>query len=119
MNSANLSLIASVNYATDTLGLYRAELARILGLNCSDVSDSQNLELLFTSNNRIRNQAESFICCFQLLEKLFPNDTVSMVHWLRRENSELGMTPFLAMVDHGQLSQVIDVLHETIKDKGP
>ncbi|MCG6936728.1 MAG: hypothetical protein LJE83_00955 [Gammaproteobacteria bacterium] len=112
MKADNLSLIAAVNHATDTLGLYRAELARILGLNCADVSDSQNLELLFASNSSVRSQAELFVYFFQLLEILFPDDTVAMVHWFRRENSKLGTTPFLAMVDHGQLGKVVDVLQK-------
>jgi hypothetical protein len=117
MKTGNLSLIAAVNHAADTLGLYRAELARILGLNCADVSDSKNLELLFTTNSSLRSRAELFICFFQLLELLYADDPVSMVHWFRRENSKLGMTPILAMVDHGQLSKVVDVLQKPIKDK--
>jgi hypothetical protein len=40
-----------------------------------------------------------------------------MVHWLRKENSKLGTTPFLAMVDHGQLSDVVDILQKIIKEK--
>jgi len=117
MKAGNLSLIACVNHATDTLGFYRAELARILGLNCGDVSDSKNLELLFESNEAVRSQAERFICFFLLLETLFPDDTVLMVNWLRRHNSKLGTTPFLAMVDYGRLSDVVEVLRETIKEK--
>lgn len=117
MKTGNLSLIASVNHATDTLGLYRAELARILGLNCADVSDSQNLELLFESNTAVRSRAELFIRFFLLLEMLFPDDTVLMVNWIRKDNVDLGTTPFLAMVDFGKLSDVVDVLQETIKEK--
>ena len=115
MNTGNLSLIASVNHATDTLGLYRAELARILGLNCGDVSDSQNLELLFKSNSAVRSQAELFVHFFLFLEMLFPDDTVLMVNWIRKGNVDLGTTPFLAMVDHGKLSDVVDVLQQTLK----
>jgi hypothetical protein len=115
MKTANLSLIASVNHATDTLGLYRAELARILGLNCADVSDSKNLELLFESNTVVRSQAELFVRFFLLLETLFPDNTVLMVNWIRKDNVDLGTTPFLAMVDHGKLSDVVNVLQEAIK----
>ena len=48
---------------------------------------------------------------------LFPDNTVLMVNWIRRDNVDLGTTPFLAMVDHGKLSGVVDVLQETIKEK--
>jgi hypothetical protein len=117
MKTGDHSLIAAVNHATEILGLYRAELARVLGLNCPDVSDSQKLELLFESNSAVRSQAELFIRFFMLLETVFANDTVLMVNWLRRENSELGTSPFLAMVDHKQLNDVVDVLQQTINSE--
>ena len=113
----DLSLIASVNHAADILGLYRAELARILGLNCPDVSDSKNLELLFESNSTVRSQAELFSHFSQLLEALFKNDTVSMINWFRKDNIDLGTTPFLTIVDHGCLSDVVDRLEQTIIEK--
>ena len=110
MKTSDRSLIASINHATDTLGLYRAELARILELNCADVSDSQHLDLLIKSNMAVRSRAELFVRFFQLLETLFRNDTISMINWFRKDNNEFGTTPLLAMVDHGRLSDVVDVL---------
>jgi hypothetical protein len=68
MKTADHSLIAAVNHATDTLGLYRAELARILGLKCAEISDSRTLELILTSNTAIRNRAKLFIRFFMLLQ---------------------------------------------------
>ena len=115
MKTDDHSLIAAVNHAVDTLGLYRAELARILGLNCPDVSDSHNLELLFQSNSAVRSQADLFIRFFRLLETVFSNNTVMMVNWFHRENSELGTSPFLAMVDHGRLCDVVDILQKSAK----
>jgi len=117
LKTGDLCLIASINHATDILGLYRAELARILGLNCPDVSDSKNLELLFESNSTVRSQAELFAHFFQLLEALFQNDTVSMINWFRKDNIDLGTTPFLTIVDHGCLSDVVDRLEQTIIEK--
>lgn len=112
MKAGNLSLIAAINHACDTLGLYRAELARILGLNCADVSDSRYLESLLESNTAVRNRAESFSHFYQLLETAFNNDTVQMINWFRRDNAGLGTTPFLAMIDHGKLDDVMDVLQQ-------
>ena len=61
-----LPLIASVNHATDSLGLYRAELARILCLKCGDVSDSIHLESLLSDNIDIQKKAERFVVFHEL-----------------------------------------------------
>ena len=105
--SPHLELIASVNHATDSLGLYRAELARILCLKCGDVSDSIHLKALLGDKIELRKKAERFIVFYQLLESRFPGDSVAMLHWFRRENAGLGTTPFLAIVDDGRLEDVI------------
>lgn len=104
---AGLSLIASVNHATDSLGLYRAELARILCLKCGDVSDSIHLESLLSDNIELQKKAERFVVFHELLENSFPGDSVAMLHWFRKENTSLGTTPFLAIVDDGRLEDVI------------
>jgi hypothetical protein len=102
-----LTLIASVNHATDSLGLYRAELARILCLKCGDVSDSVHLEALLGGNIEIQKKAERFVVFHELLENNFQGDTVAMLNWFRRDNTSLGTSPFLAMVDEGRLEDVI------------
>ena len=80
------SLIASINYATDSLGLYRAELARILGLMCSDVGDSLQLDNLLNHNAETSMRAQRFVIFFSRLENLFNHDHIKMVHWFRAEN---------------------------------
>ncbi len=103
----DLPLIASVNRATDSLGLYRAELARILCLKCGDVSDSIHLESLLSDNIDIQKKAERFVAFHELLENSFPGDSVAMLHWFRKENTNLSTTPFLAIVDDGRLEDVM------------
>ena len=103
-------VIAALNLATDTLGLYRAELARILGLQCQDVSNSMQLESILLSNDIVRNKAEKFLVLYRRLEGYCANDSVKMVHWLRVEHPLLGTTPFLALVDHNRLDEVVDLL---------
>jgi hypothetical protein len=102
-----LSLIASINYATDNLGLYRAELARILCLKCGDVSDSIHLESLLCKNREVQIRAERFVLFHQLLSNCFEDNSVAMLHWFRKENNLLGTSPFLAVVDDGRLEDVI------------
>lgn len=106
----NHSLIAAINYATDNLGLYRAELARILGLMCGDVAESRQLEILLDHNPESRKQAERFVFFASRLEMLFSHDRCRMTHWFRTEHKILGTSPFLAMVDENRLEEVISVI---------
>ncbi|WP_455208363.1 hypothetical protein [Kaarinaea lacus] len=111
----DLSLVAAVNHATDSLGLYRAELARILCLLCRDVSESANLDLLLDDNKRVQKKAERFVYFYELLEERFRNDSAGMVHWFRKYNATLGTTPFHAMVDDDRLEDVIAELAQSAR----
>jgi hypothetical protein len=104
------SLIASINYATDSLGLYRAELARILGLMCSDVGDSLLLEDLLNRDAETNMRAQRFVFFFSRLEILFDHDSIKMAHWFRGKHKTLGTSPLLAMVDENKLEEVISVM---------
>jgi len=44
---------------------------------------------------------------YELLDSKLSNDTAAMIHWFRKDNVELGTTPFLAVVDEGRLEDVI------------
>ena len=94
IEDTRLSLIAEINLACDTLGLYRAELARILGLMCQDVSDSRTLEKLLQEDRHYQQRAELFILLFHELEKRFKEDNVATLNWFRRHNANLETTPF-------------------------
>jgi len=105
-----LSLTAELNHAADSLGLYRAELARILGLMCGDVSGAGMLQTLSRADSEPRRRAERFVCIYRLLEQAFAHDDVAMVHWMRRSHASLGTTPLLAIVDDGRMDDVIALL---------
>ncbi|HEC27286.1 MAG TPA: hypothetical protein ENI67_07750 [Gammaproteobacteria bacterium] len=112
--AARLPLIAEVNHAVDALGMYRAELARILCLKCYDVSDSMQLELLLGEDPEITYRAKRFVYLYALLDKQLSGDTANMAHWIRRENVFLGTTPLLAMVDQGRLEDVIAIISKGV-----
>lgn len=101
------TLIAALNHASDSLGLYCAELARILGLRCDDVSDSRALEKQLQYEAPVQECAQRLVHLYTLLETRFDDDNVAMVHWLRVEHSGIGTTPLLAMVDEGRLEDVV------------
>lgn len=105
--SNSLSLIASLYHATDILGLYRADLARILGLMCENVSTPNYLERLLSENAAYLQKAKRFVYFFELLDSRFPASEENMIHWFRKDNTALGTSPFLAMVDDNRLEDVI------------
>lgn len=44
---------------------------------------------------------------YQGLYDLMEGDEPRMINWLRRENRELGNSPFYLMVDEGRLAEVV------------
>lgn len=110
--SHNLSLLGGLSHAGDSLGLYRAELARILGLKCGEVSDAKTLQSLLQHDREVCRRAERFVCFYRLLEQKCAHDSVAMVHWFRRQHAALGTTPFLAIVDQTRLDDVIEQLRD-------
>lgn len=124
----SLPMVTALLFACDQLNLYRAELARILGLHCNDVSDAKKLEQLLDENEHISQQASRFLLFFDALQYRFTPgnsqvrhtqqsrtggvDETAMVHWFRKPSPQLGTTPFLAIVDEGRLEHVIQLLKE-------
>lgn len=110
----NTQLITQVEYAMEQLGLYRAELARILGLHCDDVSDAVQLELLLDTSQVIHHQAERFIRMFRLAELFCSKENHPITNWFRQPMDELGTSPFYAMVDQGRLEDLVALLNSKI-----
>ena len=71
-NSHALSRIAAINHATDTLGLYRAELAHVLGFRCQDASESARLESIFENSLVTRDRADRFLASFWVPAPFWP-----------------------------------------------
>ncbi len=108
--SRPLTLIAEINRACDQLGLLRAELARILGLMCHDVSDSRELEKLLLDTNACQKRARRFIHLYSLLEQHFNQDSVAIINWFRKHHTALNTSPFLALVDEDRIEDIIQIL---------
>ena len=108
--SIELTLPGELSHASDSLGLYRAELARILGLKCAEVSDANMLRKLLIQDHEVRRRAERFVGFYRLLEQTFGYDDVARVHWFHRQHDALGTTPLLAIVDDGRVDDVIRAL---------
>lgn len=99
-------LSQSVVQAGEMLGLVRAEVARILGFKCESISALYDGRLLLQEGTAAWQQGERFIRFYNGLYDRFDGDLARMVHWFRADNRELGDSPFLLIIDHGELARV-------------
>ena len=92
------------------LGMYQAELARILGLQCGDIGEMANARKVIDINSEAGRQAGLFVYFYNLLYDRFSGDEALMCNWLRRHNGDLSAAPFYLIVDDNKLSEVITYL---------
>jgi hypothetical protein len=108
--SSALRLSQSVVQAGEMLGLVRAEVARILGFKCESISALYEGRQLLQEGSVAWQQGELFICFYNLLYDRFAGDAARMFHWFRATNRELGNSPFLLIIDEGELARVVAYL---------
>ena len=108
-------LTLAVLQAADMLGLYGAELARILNVLCSVVSLMSNGKKLLETDSKTRDRGLRSLEFYELLGKTPGHHEADMHHWLRVEHKQLQKSPLLEMVDHNGLRKVMNCL----KDKTP
>ena len=104
--SSSRKLSQSVVQAGEMLGLVRAEVARILGFKCESISALYDGRLVLEEGTTARQQGALFIRFYNLLYDWFDGDGARMVHWFRADNRELGDSPFLLVIDQGELARV-------------
>ena len=108
-------LTQAVLQIVEMLGLYQAELARILRLRCGDIgrlaAAQQNLEPATPA----WEQALLLVRCYRALYVVQHGDGVAMRHWLRVPDATLGGVPHLLMVDDGRLADVVACLEVRVE----
>ena len=100
-------LTQAVLQITQMLGMYQAELARVLGLQCSDVGAMASANRVLPEGSPEWVKAKRVVTLYERLYRLFAGDAVAMYHWLRARHASLSDTPLLLMVDEGRLDEVI------------
>ncbi len=103
-------LTQSVIQITEMLGLYQAELARILGIQCGDIGELSSGRQELRPGSAAWVRAVRFARVYDALYEMMLGDGVSMVHWLRADNADLQGVPLLLIVDDGRLSEVLEYL---------
>ena len=101
-------LTPAVLQAAEMLGMYRAELARVLQLQCQDIGAFAEMKKLLEADTPAWRQACLFIRLYQSLYEHFQGEEVAIYHWLRAENKSLQGVPLLLIVDENKLAQVLD-----------
>ena len=110
-------LSQSVIQVIELLGMYNAELARILGQQCGDIGELTSGQRCIKQDTEAWQQAELFIETYNLLFDYFDGDSVAMYHWMRAENKYLAGTPHFLIVDENKLKLIHDYLNQANLDK--
>ena len=110
-------LSQSVIQVIELLGMYNAELARILGQQCGDIGELTSGQRCIKQDTEAWQQAELFIETYNLLFDYFDGDSVAMYHWMRAENKYLAGTPHFLIVDENKLKLIHDYLYQANLDK--
>lgn len=100
-------LSPAVLQAAEMLGLYGAELARILHLNCKDIGHLAAAQRQLVMHSKAWHQACLFIRLYRALFRAFNGHGPSICHWLRAHNHALSGSPLLLIVDQDQLTTVL------------
>jgi len=107
VNHSPVSLTQAVLQVSQMLGLYHAELASILKIQCADVGDLANARRMLDVDSVAWQQAEKLILIFQGLFKKFSGNEALMCNWLRKQNASLDGVPLYLMVDEGRVGDVL------------
>lgn len=110
-------LSQSVIQVIHMLGMYDAELARILGQQCADIGELTSGKRCLIKESEAWHRAVLFIETFHLLFDYFEGDGVAMYHWMRAYNRNLNGTPHFLMVDDGKLTAIHDYLYQANQNK--
>lgn len=103
-------LTPAVLQAAELPGLYRAELARVLHLQCGDIGLPGAAREKLVPGSRSWQQAVLFIRFYRALFAVMEGDEAAMCHWLRASNRQLEGVPLLLLVDEDRLGEVLDHL---------
>ena len=100
----------SVIQVIELLGMYHAELARVLGQQCGDIGELTSGKSCIKKDTEAWTQAVLFINMYHQLFDYFEGDGVAMYHWMRAHNKQLKGTPHFLIVDDNKLQAIHDYL---------
>lgn len=106
-------LTPAVLQAAEMLGMYRAELARVLHVLCADIGEFAEIKKHLEPDTLSWRQAQLFIRLYQILYVQMQGNEAATHHWLRVDNKDLGGVPLLLIVDENKLPEVLDFCEQS------
>jgi hypothetical protein len=110
-------LSQSVIQVIEMLGMYQAELARILDKQCGDIGELSSGKTCIQKDSKAWHRAVLFIDMYNNLYDCFDGDSVAMYHWMRAHNKKLKGTPHFLIVDDDKLQKVHGYLLHQLNDR--
>jgi len=109
VNHSEKCLTQAVLQVTQMLGVYHAELARILHLQCADIGELSNANNVISKKSQAWIQAEKYLELYEYLYGLHSGDEALINNWLRKENKKLRAIPLYLMVDELRIDEVLEI----------
>ena len=103
------ALTQAVLQVTQMLGIYHAELARILHLQCVDIGELSNANNVISKSSASWIEAEKYIKLYEYLYLSHNGNEALINNWLRKKNEKLKAIPLYLMVDELRIDDVLDV----------
>lgn len=100
-------LSQAVMQVTAMLGLYHAELARILHTDCPDIGQLASGRQCLQPGTTAWSQACLLVRCYRALYRQHAGDGAAMIHWLHVHQPALGGIPHRLLVDEQRLAVVV------------
>jgi len=100
-------LTRAVVQITELLGLYRAEMASILHIQCADMAAMCCARRVLTFGTPSWRRATSMVRFYNVLYEQFSGNSTAVNNWLRRDHRALRGVPLLLIIDHDKLDEVV------------
>ena len=110
VNESEKKLTQAVLQITQMLGIYHAELARILRLQCADIGEFSNGHQFISKRSIAWSEAEKLISLYEKIYDLKNADEALINNWLRKKNVTLQAIPLYLMVDELRIDDVLEAL---------
>ncbi len=101
---------------SEMLGMYHAELARVLKLQCADIGKLASIQQFIEPGTVAWEQAVLFVRFYQTLYKMHCGNEIAIYNWIRVENKQLKGTPLLLIVDNSRLEYVLNFIENYINE---
>jgi hypothetical protein len=110
VSTSEKKLTQAVLQITQMLGIYHAELARILHFQCADIGELSNGHQVILKGSIAWGEAQKFIVMFEKLYALKNGDEALMNNWIRKRDKKIKGIPLYLMVDKLRIDDVLATL---------